>query len=210
MLNSKEQLPVFRPSRTGGRAGGGRPRGPARPRRAPRSPPPPQCQHGGQHPGSCLLGGSARGPLAPGNGSNRGLRPTRNFRGPSGEEGGRARPGRERGGAGSPPALPGDFPTGQLRHLGATLREGAGGRSLSSPAALKLHLPGGRRRGRRPEGGKEGEGAGGGKGSPVRAGPGRAGPPHKGRSPAAPCGHSPAAAAPCRCRSARRWAGSCG
>lgn len=42
----------------------------------------------------------------------------------------------------------------------------------------------------------------------LRAGPGRAATQRP--FPAAPCGHSPAAAAPCRCRSARRWAGSCG
>lgn len=158
--------------------------------------------------------GPALAPPAP-------LRPTRNFRGRRsgrpgrGVRGGRVSPARTRGRSGY-------FLAGQLRHLGATLRERPGRqppppRSSSAPpgpGALKLQsgggggaacpgvteAPRGRRSGRRAERGK----------GRVVGGAGRAGPPHKGRSPAAPCGHSPAAAAPCRCRSARRWAGSCG
>lgn len=238
----RKQLPVFNLSQTGAGPEGGRRRARRGARRGLHSPTPPQCQHGGQHPGSCLLRGSARGTARPqqplqARGSGRLV----TFGGRAAGAGREAEPG-ETGSAARPaPPLPpaaaggrsGYFPAGQLRHLGATLREGTGGRSPSSPAApargpLKLQSGGGagpaclprpappargsparprgaERSGRRPEGG----GGRGGR-SAVGAGAGRAGPPHKGRSPAAPCGHSPAAAAPCRCRSARRWAGSCG
>lgn len=146
-------------------------------------------------------------------------RPTRNFRGRRS-----GRPGRgARGGRVSPartprplrllscratPALGSDFageagpaaapPSSAPPGPGALkLQSGGGGGAV---CAGVTEAPRGQWSGRRAERGK----------GRVAGGAGRAGPPHKGRSPAAPCGHSPAAAAPCRCRSARRWAGSCG